>query len=158
MQGATNIYPRDLDTHLLRKASLGEAVGLVVQLELGFEDLDLMFGKPGLRFGYVLMMKHQGWVVLLGEEGVPVGGHEVLLVLSSGMPYWVSWVHVRLTALLVLHVHVWMVLSLFGVEAVLFLLVSSFLFLLLCLSGYKRQGVLVVKSLAVKGLLSRLIS
>jgi hypothetical protein len=104
------------------------------------------------------MMKHQGWVVLLGEEGVPVGGHEVLLVLSSGMPYWVSWVHVRLTALLVLHVHVWMVLSLFGVEAVLFLLVSSFLFLLLCLSGYKRQGVLVVKSLAVKGLLSRLIS
>lgn len=147
----TNIYPRDLDTHLLSEASLGEAVGLVVELEFGFEGLDLMLGKSGLRLCHILMVEHQGWMVLLGEERVSVRSYKVLMR-SAGMPYWLSRVHVRLNPLRVLHLHlhIWRKLLLLGVEAVLFLLLSSVFSLFLYLSVYKRQGVVVVESLAVK--------
>jgi dolichol kinase len=89
--------------------------------------------------------------MLLGEERVPVRGYKVLMR-SASMPYWLPWVHVRLNPLRMLHVHVhiWLILLLLWVEAVLSLLLSSVFSLFLYLSVYKRQGVVVVESLAVK--------
>lgn len=155
----TNIDPGHLNPHLLGQASLDDAVGFMVLLELGFQHLHLMLGKPGLCLCHVFVGvgEHQGRVMLLGEEGVAVCGYKVRMR-PCCVPCWVSWVHMGLTLLSVLHVHVRMMLMMLMVYLMLMLLMLSLLFLFLCLLGAERQRVLhVVELPVVEHFLNRLI-
>jgi hypothetical protein len=73
LRNRTHIYPSIVYPHRLGKSLLGDAVGLVVLLKLGLEDLDLFLGKARLRFcgpRHLMVMNKMVVLILVCLHGV----------------------------------------------------------------------------------------